>query len=95
MYHYLDHLVATLVVFVMLVLLERVIHREEPENTTVELLLVAAGTTISIPLTVAATIITYMILVLLKQPNALTRASYWPAEVIRLITRHKSYKQHL
>jgi len=95
MYHYLDHLVATAVIFVMLVLLERVIHREEPENTTVELFLIAAGTTISIPLTIFATVITYTVLVLLKQPNALMRASYWPAEVIRLITRHKSHKQTL
>lgn len=95
MYHYLDHFVATVIIFVMLTLLERIIYREEPENTMVELFLVAAGSTISIPFTIAAITITYMILVLLKQPNALTRASYWPVEVIRLITRHRSYKQSL
>lgn len=93
MYHYLDHLVATLIIFVLLILLERIIHRTEPENTTVELFIVAAGNTISIPLTIAAMTITYMLLVLFKQPNAITRASYWPVEIVRLFTRRRNHRQ--
>lgn len=93
MYHYLDHLVATLIVFVLLILLEYIIHRTEPEHTTVELFIAAVGNAISIPLTIAAITITYMVLILLKQPNAIPRASYWPVELIRLFTRRKSHRR--
>lgn len=92
MYHYLDHVVATLVVFAMVILLERIIHRAEPEHTLIELFLVAIANAISVPLTIAAITITYMLLVMCKQPNAISRASYWPVEIVRLFTRHKTNK---
>lgn len=93
MHHYIDHIVATLIIFILLILLERVIHRNEPEHTTVELFLAAVGNAISIPLTISAIVVTYIVLAIFKQPNAISRASYWPVELLRLITRRKSRRR--
>ncbi|QZA71102.1 hypothetical protein AH06_39 [Erwinia phage AH06] len=90
---YLDHIVATLVTFTLLLILERIIHRDEPDHTVIELFITAIGVSITIPLTFIMIIMTYVTLLIRKQPNALTRASYWPVELLRLITR-RNHKQH-
>ncbi|ANH51503.1 hypothetical protein RAY_40 [Erwinia phage vB_EamM_RAY] len=84
-----DHLVAACATFVLLLVLERIIHRDEPDHTLIELLLTAFGISISIPITVGMIMLTYVILLIRKQPNALTRASYFPVEILRLITRNR------